>query len=144
MILSQTCRNSTAENTNFVKWSSRVDLGNTTNMNNSLFTEGGCCDKMVNGLSVDRESWLAIIEHHSPVSVDSQKVTHVTLLWLAVSTLLALPGEYRKNMVTGFEVCHTLTNTFDNPIYMFKRHFRSEPKQQNGQRNWLNLNIKRN
>jgi hypothetical protein len=35
-----TCRDSTAENTNFVERSSRIDLGNTANMNHSVLAKG--------------------------------------------------------------------------------------------------------
>ena len=65
---------------NFVKWGSRVDLGNTSNMDNSVFTEGRGPNKMVYGLSIFREPRLAIIDHDSSVSVDSQEITHVALL----------------------------------------------------------------
>ena len=59
----KTCAYSAAKNANFVKWGSRVDLGNTSNMDNSVFTEGRGPNKMVYGLSIFREPCLAIIEH---------------------------------------------------------------------------------
>ena len=117
MLLKLTSWDSTVENTNFVQRSSRINFGNTTNMYHSVFTEGGRPNKMVNGLSINWKSWLAIIQHHTSVSVYPQEITHVTLLRLAVPTLLALPGEDRKHMITWFEVCHTLTNALNNPKY---------------------------
>ena len=51
-----TCGNATAKNANFVEWSSRVDLGNTTNMNHSVLAKSRSSDKMVNRFSLNRES----------------------------------------------------------------------------------------
>ena len=115
MHLLLTCWDSTVKNTNFVQRSCWINFGNTTNMYHSVFTKGRSPKKMVNSLSINRKSWLAIIEHHTSVSVYPQEVTHVAFLWLAMPTLLALPSEDRKHMVTRIEVCHTLTNTLNNP-----------------------------
>ena len=110
-----TCRNSTAEDTNFVKRSSRIDLGKTANMNHSVLTKGWGTNKVVNGLPSNWKSRLSITQHHTSVSVDPKKITHITLLWFAMSAFLTLSCEDRKHMVTGFQFCHPLTNTFDNP-----------------------------
>ena len=75
-----TCGYSTTKYTNFVKWSRRVDLCNAANMNNSVFAKCGGANKVVNGLSIFGESCLSIIEHNTPLSVDSKKVTHIALL----------------------------------------------------------------
>jgi len=76
----QTCAYSTTENTNFVKWGSRVDFGNTSGMNHSVFTERRGTNKMVNRLSLYRKSCLTIMDHDTAISVDPQQITHVALL----------------------------------------------------------------
>jgi hypothetical protein len=84
-------------------------------MNHSVLAKGWGANKMVNGLPSDRKPWLAIIQHHTPVSVNPKKIAHITLFWFAMSAFLTLSCEDRKHMVTGFEVCHTLPNTLNNP-----------------------------
>jgi len=76
-----TCWESTAHDADFVKGCFRVNLGQAPDVNHSVFTEGGCSQKMVNGLAVDWESCFAIMKHHSPVSVNSEEIAHVALLW---------------------------------------------------------------
>ena len=115
MLLLLTYWDSTGENTNFIQRSSWINFGNTTNMYHSVFTKGRNPNKMVNGLSINRKSRLAIIEHHASVSVYPQEVTHVALLLLAMSTLPTFPSEDKKHMVTRFKVCHTFTDTLNNP-----------------------------
>lgn len=115
-----TSRNTTAKNANFIKWSCRVDLRNATNMHDSVLAEGRSPDEMVNGLPVDGKAWFAITNHHTPVSVDPEQITHVALCWLAVGTLLALPSEHRENMVTRGKISHTLSNTLHNTAEMNK------------------------
>lgn len=38
-----------------------------------------------------------------------------------MSTLLALPGEYRKHMVPHLKVSYTFTNTLHNPKRIYKQ-----------------------
>ncbi|KAF7829757.1 stearoyl-[acyl-carrier-protein] 9-desaturase 6, chloroplastic [Senna tora] len=76
----QTCADSATENTDFVKWGRRVDLGNTSSMENSVFTKCGSSHKVVDGLSIFRKSCLSVAEHNTPVSVDPEKIAHVALL----------------------------------------------------------------
>lgn len=76
----QTCGDSTAKYTNFVKRGSRIDLSNTTDMGNSVFTEGRSAHKMVNWLPLNREPRLTIINHNTPVSIDPEEVTHIAFL----------------------------------------------------------------
>ena len=83
-------------------------------MDDGVLAEGGCPDKVENRLPIDGEARLAIADHHTSVDVDPEEVTHVALLWLAVSTLLALAGEHREDMVAWCEVGHTLSNAFHN------------------------------
>ena len=69
---------------------------------------------MVNGLSFYREPGFSISEHHTSVSVDSQEITHVALLRLAVEAIPALPGEHGQDMVSWLDGCHTLANALHN------------------------------
>jgi hypothetical protein len=107
--------NATAANTHFVQRGFRVDLGNTTNMDDSILAEGGGAHKMVDGLAVDREAGLTIADHDTTVSVDTQEVAHVALWWFTVWALLALPREYRKHMIPRCQLCHSLPQTLNNP-----------------------------
>jgi len=79
-------------------------------MDDGVLAEGGCPNEVEDRLSVDGEAGLSIADHHAPVDVDPEEVTHVALLRLAVSTLLALAGEHREDMVAWCELGHTLPN----------------------------------
>lgn len=69
MEMPPTCWDPTAKNADFIKRSIGVNFGETANMNNSVFTKSGGANKMVDGLSIDREPWLPITDHHTPISV---------------------------------------------------------------------------
>ena len=113
----KTCADSAAENTNFVKRSSRVNLSNTSSMDNSVLAECGSSHKMVYWLSVLRESGLAVTDHNTPVCVDPEEVTHVAFFRLTVWALSTLACEYRKSMISGFQMSHSLPYALHNPIH---------------------------
>lgn len=115
MWILQTCAESTADNSNFVKWGIRVNLGYTSFMENSVFTESGGSNEVVNRLSIFGEPCFAITEHHSSVSVDPEKLTQVALFRLAIGAFTTLPSEYWESMVTWFQMCHTLAHALHNP-----------------------------
>lgn len=75
-----TSRNATAENADFVERGFRVNLCNTANMDDGVLAKGGGANKMEDGLAIDGEAGLAITNHDTTVSVDTQEVTHVALL----------------------------------------------------------------
>lgn len=72
MWILQTCAESTADNSNFVKWGIRVNLGYTSFMENSVFTESGGSNEVVNGLAIFGEPCFSITQHNTPVSVDPE------------------------------------------------------------------------
>ena len=112
--LLHTCGYAAAENTNFVKRCSRVDLCQTANMNNSVFAKCRGSNKVMDWFSIYRESWLAIIDHNATVSVDSEKITHVALFRSTMATIPTFTSEHRKNMVSWFKISHTLPYTLHN------------------------------
>ena len=101
---------SAAKDADFVKWGCRVDLGNTSSMNNSVLAEGRGPDKMVNGLPILREPCVAITNHGTSVSIDPKEITHVAFLRLAMAALPALACEHGEHMVSRLKFGHTLTN----------------------------------
>lgn len=89
-------------------------------MHDGVLAEGGGPNEVIDRLPIDWKPWLAIANHDTPVSVDPEQITHVALRWLAVGTLLALPSEHRKDMVTRGDVSHTLSNTLYDTVEINK------------------------
>ncbi|KAJ0924357.1 hypothetical protein HanPSC8_Chr05g0227231 [Helianthus annuus] len=79
---------------------------------------------MEDGLAVDRESRFLIVKHDSPVGVDPEKVTHVALFGLTVSTLFAFSCENRKNMIPWLKISHSFPNTLHNPVFILIKSIR--------------------
>lgn len=48
-------------------------------MHNSVFTESGGSDKMVDWFAFDGESRFSISEHDTPIGVYSKEIAHITL-----------------------------------------------------------------
>ena len=116
-----TCGYSAAENADFVQRSSWVDLGNATSMDNGEFAKCGCAEKVVDGLSINEEACLAVVEHHPPVGIYPEEITHVALLRFTMATLSAFPGENGQDVVARLEISHTLTHTLHNSDYTHKK-----------------------
>ena len=69
---------------------------------------------MVNGLSILGEPRLFVADHSASVSVDSQEITHVALLRLAVAALPALARENGEDMVSRLKFRDALANALDD------------------------------
>lgn len=111
-----TGRETAAENADLVERRLRVDLREAADMDDGVLAEGGCANKVEDGLPLDGESGLAVADHDAAVNVDPEEVTHVALLRFAVITLLALSGEHREDMVARREFGHTLSHTLHNAV----------------------------
>ena len=83
-------------------------------MRNSVFAKCGGAKKVVNGLSIFGESCLAISEHMTSVIIEPKSFTQVALCWLTVAAFLTFSCENRENMISWFELSHTLTYTLHN------------------------------
>ncbi|KAJ0547151.1 hypothetical protein HanIR_Chr08g0368901 [Helianthus annuus] len=79
----------------------RVDLCKTANMNNRVLAESRSPHKMEDWVAINRKSRFLIVKHDTPVGVDPEKVTHVALFGLTVSTLFAFSSENREHMIPG-------------------------------------------
>ena len=90
-------------------------------MDNSEFAKSGGAEKVVDGLSIDEEACLAVVEQHPSTGIYPEEVTHVTLLRFAVPALSAFPGENGQHVIARLEISHTLTHTLHNSDYTQKK-----------------------
>lgn len=106
--------NTTAKKAHFVQRSFWVNFGNTNIMEYSVLTKRWCSHEMVERLSIDWETTLAVIHHDSNSSSSPNFSTEVCLPWLAKLALPTFSLITRYNMVSCLYFSHSFTNTFNN------------------------------
>lgn len=107
-----TCWNTTAKKTDFLQRSLWVNLSNTNIMDNCVLTECRSSHEVIDGLSIDWKSALAVGHHDSNSSSTPHFSTKIGLSWFAKLALPAFCLITRYNMVSRLHLSHTFTNTF--------------------------------
>ena len=136
-----TSRNTTAKEANLFQRSFWVNLGNTNIMYNCVLAECWGSHEMVDRFSINWETTFTIIHHDSNTSRCANFTTKVRLPWFAKLALSAFCLVARDNMITRFNLSHTFTYTFYNPVSKNPTTSPVSIKRQHKQLNTLDNNV---
>lgn len=106
-----TCWDATPKKANFVKGCWGINLGDRHIVHNRILTKCWCSHEMEDGFSRNRESRMAIIEHHTLACCRPHFSTQVCLPRFAEFAFSTLCLIARNHMVTHLHLCHSWSNT---------------------------------